>query len=191
MSGRRRRRPLERGGVPRIVIRKCGTRWHLVPRILIVSLFPEISLPLRVNLTGGESIYCTSDTCKPQRRPPRRSDPKSRQFAPPPVGGPPAPRRNNNERDRKLDRAGKAPRPGGTARIFFGAGRNLGIKPQNLVGAIAGGSGLSASRIGSIEIADRHSTVEVPEVAIQDVLSALRQTLIKGKKIPARRWMEK
>jgi ATP-dependent RNA helicase DeaD len=114
-------------------------------------------------------------------------------FAPPPVSTA-APNRSVQRQDArpgKPDRPARTNRPGPTARIFFGAGRNLGIRPQNLVGAIAGGSGLSASQIGAIEIADRHSTVEVPEAAMQDVLSALRQTLIKGKKIPARRFVEK
>jgi ATP-dependent RNA helicase DeaD len=73
------------------------------------------------------------------------------------------------------------------ARIFVGAGRSTGIRPQHLVGAIAGESGLSGRDIGAIEIADRFSIVEVPEAAADDVIAALRRSTIKGRKATIRR----
>jgi ATP-dependent RNA helicase DeaD len=72
-------------------------------------------------------------------------------------------------------------------RLFVGAGRIAGIRPQDLVGAIAGESELSGREIGAIEIADRFSLVEVPESAADDVISALRASTIKGKKANVRR----
>jgi ATP-dependent RNA helicase DeaD len=55
------------------------------------------------------------------------------------------------------------------------------------VGAIAGESGLSGRDIGAIEIADRFTLVEVPEAAADEVVAALRQATIKGKKPTVRR----
>jgi ATP-dependent RNA helicase DeaD len=79
------------------------------------------------------------------------------------------------------------PPAGGMTRLFVGAGRRAGVRPQDLVGAIAGESRLSGRDIGSIEIADRFSLVEVPESAADEVITALRQSTIKGKKATVRR----
>ncbi len=72
-------------------------------------------------------------------------------------------------------------------RLFVGAGRTAGVRPQDLVGAIAGESRLSGRDIGAIEIADRFSLVEVPESAAEEVIAALRASTIKGKKVTVRR----
>jgi ATP-dependent RNA helicase DeaD len=78
-------------------------------------------------------------------------------------------------------------RMAGTTRLFVGTGRSAGVRPQDLVGAITGESNLSGRDIGTIEIADRFSLVEVPESAADDVVSALRHTSIKGRKATVRR----
>jgi ATP-dependent RNA helicase DeaD len=82
----------------------------------------------------------------------------------------------------------KGPRPtlGPTARVFVGAGRKLSIRPQDLVGAITGESSLSGRQIGSIEITENFSLVEVPEALVDEVVGALRQTKLKGKKVTVR-----
>jgi ATP-dependent RNA helicase DeaD len=72
-------------------------------------------------------------------------------------------------------------------RIFIGAGRAAGVRPQDLVGAIANESRLGGRDIGAIEIADRFSLVEVPDHSADEVISALRQTTIKGRKATVRR----
>jgi ATP-dependent RNA helicase DeaD len=84
--------------------------------------------------------------------------------------------------------AGKRSRvpAGGMTRIFVAAGRSAGIRPQDLVGAIAGETRLSGRDIGAIEITDRFSLVEVPEDAAKEVVAALRATRIKGKKVQVR-----
>jgi ATP-dependent RNA helicase DeaD len=88
--------------------------------------------------------------------------------------------------------AGRAQRRGrpavaGTTRLFVGTGRSAGVRPQDLVGAITGESYLSGGDIGAIEIADRFSLVEVPESAADDVVAALRQASIKGRRATVRR----
>ncbi|HEX5540409.1 MAG TPA: DbpA RNA binding domain-containing protein, partial [Micromonospora sp.] len=87
-------------------------------------------------------------------------------------------------------RRGRAP-AGGMTRLFVSAGRSAGIRPQDLVGAIAGESHLSGRDIGAIEIADRFSLVEVPEAAAREVIAALRGSAIKGKKVTIRRERER
>ena len=72
-------------------------------------------------------------------------------------------------------------------RLYVGAGRSSGIRPQDLVGAIAGESRLSGRDIGAIEIADRFSLVEVPASAAEEVIVALRGSTIKGRKATVRR----
>ena len=62
-----------------------------------------------------------------------------------------------------------------------------GIRPQDLVGAIAGESSLSGRDIGAIEIADRFSLVEVPQAAADEVIDALRRATIKGRRPTVRR----
>ncbi len=74
-----------------------------------------------------------------------------------------------------------------TTRLFVGTGRASGVRPQDLVGAITGESYLSGRDIGAIEIADRFSLVEVPESAADDVVAALRQSSIKGRRATVRR----
>ncbi|MBC7375518.1 MAG: DEAD/DEAH box helicase, partial [Frankiales bacterium] len=70
---------------------------------------------------------------------------------------------------------------GPTAKLFIGLGRAAGVRPQDLVGAITGESSLSGRDIGGIEIAERFALVEVPEGAADEVISALRATMIKGR----------
>ncbi len=74
-----------------------------------------------------------------------------------------------------------------TTRLFVGTGRSSGVRPEDLVGVIARRSYLSGAQIGAIEIADRFSLVEVPETAADDVIAALRQVSIKGRKATVRR----
>ena len=85
------------------------------------------------------------------------------------------------------DQRGARPATEGTTRLFVGTGRSSGVRPQDLVGVIASKSYLSGKDVGAIEIADRFSLVEVPESAADDVVAALRQVSIKGRKTTVRR----
>jgi ATP-dependent RNA helicase DeaD len=83
-----------------------------------------------------------------------------------------------------------APRraPGaGTTRLWIGLGRTAGIRPGDLVGAITGEAGLRGRDIGAIEITQRFSLVEVPEQAADDVIAALRDATVKGRRPTVRR----
>ncbi|MDR0787506.1 MAG: DEAD/DEAH box helicase [Gemmatimonadota bacterium] len=75
----------------------------------------------------------------------------------------------------------------GSTRIFIGAGREAGVRPGDLVGAITGESGISGREIGAIEINDRFSIVEIADDVANQVLESLRGGKIKGKKVIIRR----
>lgn len=72
-------------------------------------------------------------------------------------------------------------------RLYVGAGRNAGIRPGDLVGAIAGETSLSGRDIGSIEITQNFSLVEVPSRAVDEVIEAMSHTTLKGKRAQVRR----
>ncbi|GAA3741324.1 DEAD/DEAH box helicase [Plantactinospora mayteni] len=95
--------------------------------------------------------------------------------------------RRDGGRDGARDGRGGRPRSGDMACIFIGVGRRAGIRPQDLVGAITGETQVSGREIGSIEIADRFSLVEVPRSAANEVITRLRQSTIKGRKATVRR----
>jgi ATP-dependent RNA helicase DeaD len=101
----------------------------------------------------------------------------------------PAPSRRDGSRDGHRDGPRERGRPaaGGMTRLFIGAGREAGIRPQDLVGAIAGETRLSGRDIGSIDIAPRFSLVEVPDDAADEVIATLRGSTIRGKRATVRR----
>jgi ATP-dependent RNA helicase DeaD len=81
----------------------------------------------------------------------------------------------------------RTPRLPGAVSLFIGAGRDAGIRPADLFGAITNEAGLSPRAIGAIEIADRFSLVEVPGESADLVIEKLRATKLRGKKVVVRR----
>ena len=74
--------------------------------------------------------------------------------------------------------------------LFIGAGRQAGVRPADLFGAITGEASLPPGAIGAIEIADRFSLVEVPGEAADAVIQALKKATIRGHKVIVRRERE-
>ncbi|MDQ2683817.1 MAG: DbpA RNA binding domain-containing protein, partial [Chloroflexota bacterium] len=90
------------------------------------------------------------------------------------------------DRPDRSDRPDRGPRrqyepTEGTARLFMNVGHNLGIRPQDIVGAIANEAGIPGRSIGSIDIFDSYSFVEVPADDAQRVIDAISDSGIKGK----------
>ena len=75
----------------------------------------------------------------------------------------------------------------GMSRVYVGAGKKSNMRPADLVGAIANESGIDAKSIGTIEIGETFSLVELPDAVTDDVIAALRATKIKGKRMTVRR----
>jgi ATP-dependent RNA helicase DeaD len=105
----------------------------------------------------------------------------------PAVELPPADDRRGSRKPAGRDQRRGRPAAQGTTRLFVGTGRSSGVRPQDLVGAITSESHLSGRDIGAIAIEDRFSLVEVPESDADDVVAALRQVSIRGRKTTIRR----
>lgn len=97
-----------------------------------------------------------------------------------PYGGVAGTKRQPTERTRR------GGREAGMARVYIGAGREAGIKPGDLVGAIANEAKVRSSVIGAIEIEERFSIVDVPESMAHVIVDRLGRAWIKGKKVPVR-----
>jgi ATP-dependent RNA helicase DeaD len=82
---------------------------------------------------------------------------------------------------------GRGARSWDRVRLFISSGRAAGLRPGDIVGAIANEAGVPGSAIGAIEIADDFSLVEVPADAADHVIEALRRTKIRGKRVMVRR----
>ena len=65
-------------------------------------------------------------------------------------------------------------------RLFFTVGAKMQVAPRDLVGAIAGESGIPGHSIGTIEIHDRFSFVEVPTELADDVMNVMNGSQIRG-----------
>lgn len=71
----------------------------------------------------------------------------------------------------------------GMVRLFINIGRNNKAKPGDILGAIAGESGIPGRVVGSIDMHDKYTFVEVPVEHAEAVLKAMSDAKIKGKSI--------
>ncbi len=71
----------------------------------------------------------------------------------------------------------------GMVRLFINVGKNQNIRPRDIVGSIAGETGISGKLIGSIDIYDRFTFVDVPHEYAHDVLTIMKNNQIKGNNI--------
>jgi len=74
--------------------------------------------------------------------------------------------------------------------IHINLGRQAGLRPGDLVGAIANEAGLSGSDIGPIKIQDHWAMVGVPESEVENIVRAMKSTTIRGKHAKLRRFTE-
>jgi len=94
--------------------------------------------------------------------------------------------------DRPRRDRGAAP-PSGDGRtgfVYVGVGRKAGVRPADLVGAIANETDLIGRQIGPIRITDAYSVVGVPDDHVDRVVESLRTTMIRGRSATARRYVE-
>lgn len=71
----------------------------------------------------------------------------------------------------------------GMVRLFINIGKKNKAKPGDIVGALAGESGIPGKLIGSIDMFDKYTFVEVPREYARDVLNAMNNAKIKGKSV--------
>ena len=70
-------------------------------------------------------------------------------------------------------------------------GHTHGVKPGNIVGAIANEAGIDSKYIGAIEIYDNFTTVDLPEGMPKEVKQTLQDTRVSGQRMGLREWSDK
>lgn len=71
----------------------------------------------------------------------------------------------------------------GMTRLFINLGKNQNVKPGDILGAIAGESGIPGRLVGSIDMYDKYTFVEVPKEQADIVMDAMNHVKIKGKSV--------
>jgi len=72
---------------------------------------------------------------------------------------------------------------GESTRLKLDVGREEGVRPGDIVGAIANEADIPGSHIGAIEIHDHYSMVDIPSKQVPNVLLAMKNTSIRNHKI--------
>lgn len=93
----------------------------------------------------------------------------------------------SSPRTERFDKKSGKPYPSGRSsqmtRLVINIGKHEKISPSNIVGAIAGESGIPGSVLGQIDIQDRFTSVDVPATLVSEVLRGMSGAKIKGKKV--------
>ena len=71
----------------------------------------------------------------------------------------------------------------GMVRLFINIGKKQNVRPGDVLGAIAGESGMPGRLVGCIDMYDKYTFVEVPKDRARNVLRAMEHSKIKGKSI--------
>ena len=74
------------------------------------------------------------------------------------------------------------------SRYWIAVGHQHGVKPGNIVGAIANEANISSSQIGRVDISENFSTVDLPDSLKKEQLSTLANALVCGQKLQIRPW---
>lgn len=122
----------------------------------------------------------------------KRSERRPPQPAPTPQ--PSAPHRYREPaRERDRDRERERPRDEerevepGYIRLIMDAGYDVGVRPKDIVGAIANEANIPGRAVGNIDIRDRFTYVEVQEEFIDRVLNRVPSTRLRGRVVTFRR----
>ena len=147
---------------------------------------PEVKLPAKVKLppetkpevqkTAANPAVPTSAKLEPAKPVEAKPLPKPAPALERPERAPdkPAPIRPS---------AKTQPSAGEFTRLHMNLGEQIGITPADVVGAIAGETGLPAKVVGRIDIRERHLFVEVATLHANAILAKLNRTRIKEHKV--------
>ena len=159
-----------------------------VYRPLIEQMEAETGMSL-IDLAAALASLAQGSTplllpAKPEQRAPefepRREAPSSAQAPPPEHAPPSAPaRREHAHKDAERE----------TFRLEVGA--THGIKPGNIVGAIANEAGIEGVHIGRIDIREDHSFVDLPAGMPKEIFKRLQTVRVAGRELRLSRVAEK
>ncbi len=116
---------------------------------------------------------------KPDRAPsdrPQRDRPPRERPAGPELGSP-------FQRAKRPGGSSSRPPESGTTRYRLAVGHMHGVKPGNIVGAIANEAGVDSRNIGRVDIRDDHSLVDLPAGMPEAVLQHLKSVWVVGQQL--------
>jgi len=100
---------------------------------------------------------------------------------------PPRSHHEEGRRDEKLARMRRDDRPhvpdAGFETFRIEVGETHGVKPGNIVGAIANEAGLDSKNIGRVDIRDDHSLVDLPEGMPAEIFKHLKKVWVSGQQL--------
>lgn len=151
---------------------------------------PEVIMAALAKIAQGDEPLILKDSDRPDLNaaPPRndrgdRNDRNSR--GPRERGG-----RNERGGERVKRERKSGPPSEGMKRYRIEVGHTHGAKPGNIVGAIANEADISSKNIGSIEIYDNFSTVDLPSDMPKATHDTLQKTRVAGRSLGLREWSE-
>ena len=152
-------------------------REHDVPALDIAAALARL-------VHGEQPLLLAQDRSAPKpdvrtERPPRET--AKRERAPREFAAGERPPRADAERPPRERTASESDVLMETFRIEVG--RIHGVKPANIVGAIANEAGLDSGHIGRIEIRDDHSLVDLPAGMPADVFKHLKRVWVSGQQL--------
>ena len=89
--------------------------------------------------------------------------------------------KNTEENDWEFEDTGAG--EDGMVRLFINIGKKQRVRPGDILGAIAGESGMDGKLIGTIDMYDKYTFVEVPAEYGKEVLNAMKNAKIKGRSV--------
>ncbi|TQQ84896.1 DEAD/DEAH box helicase [Peptacetobacter hominis] len=90
------------------------------------------------------------------------------------------------EKPKKSRKRGKTDETGareGMVRLFINVGRKQRVQAKDILGAISGEAGISGKTIGTIDVYDKFTFVEVPKKKAKLVIEKMKNKKIKGNKL--------
>lgn len=93
-----------------------------------------------------------------------------------------------NRGGRNSGRGGRSYKNGGRGgndmvSLFINIGKNQNVRPGDILGAIAGESGIPGKLVGSIDMYDKYTFVEVPREQADEIVRVMKDAKIKGKSV--------
>jgi ATP-dependent RNA helicase DeaD len=153
-----------------------------------ITLHNLAAVLLKLNLGADEKTFKTSSEKRERPERAERGDRGDR--------GDRRDRGDRNDRGDRGDRKDRSDRPeraprkrishnggGEMVRLFINLGKKDRVGPGDIVGALAGETNISGDDIGSIDIYDKFSFVEVPKDHVQQVIDGMDNNTIKGHKV--------
>lgn len=90
---------------------------------------------------------------------------------------------DSSDKSVEVDDFGDTGAEDGMVRLFINIGKSQKARPGDILGAIAGETGIAGSLIGTIDMYDKYTFVEVPREYAKEVLASMSNARIKGRSI--------